>query len=139
MYRSNRVSNLREAVRDADAMYRYLRTELHVPENQIINLRDKKATRRAIIHELQALRTRGTIRRGDPILIFFAGHGAIAKAPEGWDTAKETISLIMPHDCLTHEAYGPVVQPIPDRTLGALLHNIAEQKDGNGKGDNIVC
>lgn len=138
MYRSSRVHNLRGAVNDADALDRYLRTELHVPDSQIVNLRDGNATRRAMISELRALRTKKTIRKGDPILIFFAGHGATAKAPEGWATANQTISLIMPHDSLARDMYGRYVQPIPDRTIGALLHDLAEQEGDNGKGNNIV-
>lgn len=82
---------------------------------------------------------------GDPILIYFAGHGTTADAPDDWTTGSQLMSLIVPYDCdvkdLKHfqvndmrnrDAKHPVY-PIPDRTLGALLHILAEKR-----GDNIV-
>ncbi|KZV62928.1 hypothetical protein PENSPDRAFT_230413 [Peniophora sp. CONT] len=136
-YRSERITQLRGAVNDAEAVYNYLRTELHVPDNQIVNLRNSQATRQAIIRELRAFRARKSIRRGDPILIFFAGHGATAKAPEGWVTANQKISLILPYDSLVSRVYGGVIQPIPDRTIGAILHDLAED-EGGSMGNNIT-
>ncbi|KZV62932.1 hypothetical protein PENSPDRAFT_641580 [Peniophora sp. CONT] len=139
-YKSRRISDLRGAAADADAIDDYLRTELHVPVNQIVNLRNTQATRSAILRELRALRTRASIRPDDPILIFYAGHGATAPAPPGWATGSQKISLLVPHDCLVDDENGVHIQPIPDRTLGALLHELAEKTDGTGtaKGDNIT-
>ena len=102
-YKSHRINDLRGAVPDADAIADYLRTELHVPGDQIINLRNKAATRDAILRELRALRTCSSILPDDPILIFYAGHCTTADAPSGWKTGSKRISLIVPHDCLDHD------------------------------------
>ncbi|KZV62347.1 hypothetical protein PENSPDRAFT_642315 [Peniophora sp. CONT] len=138
-FKSERINNLRGCVADADAIDDYLRTDLHVPSGQIVNLRNEQATRVAILRELNALRTWSSIRKDDPILIFFAGHGSRADTPIGWSAGSEKISLIVPHDCLVEEN-GQTIQPIPDRTIGALLHALAESNDGDltGKGDNIT-
>ncbi|KZV65120.1 hypothetical protein PENSPDRAFT_756783 [Peniophora sp. CONT] len=137
-YQSNRIPNLRGAVADADALVKYLREELHVPDGQIYNLRDEKATRDAIIGELRDLRWRNAIRKGDPILIFFAGHGTTTNAPPGWVTASQKISLIVPHDCWDMKSADIRTHAIPDRTIGALLHELAEPESGPGKGNNIT-
>ncbi|VDB96090.1 unnamed protein product [Peniophora sp. CBMAI 1063] len=139
-YKSHRINNLRGAAPDADAIADYLCHELHVPPHQIVTLRNEQATRSAIIRELRALRLRDSIRPDDPILIFYAGHGATAPAPPGWDSGSDKISLIVPHDCFIPGKDGQQVQPIPDRTIGAILHELAEKTDGAGqaKGDNIT-
>lgn len=139
-YKSHRINNLRGAAPDADAIADYLGHELHVPPHQIVNLRNEEATRSAIIRELRALRLRDSIRQDDPILIFYAGHGATAPAPPGWDTGSDKISLIVPYDCFIPGEDGQQAQPIPDRTIGAILHELAEKTDdaGQAKGDNIV-
>ncbi|VDB88534.1 unnamed protein product [Peniophora sp. CBMAI 1063] len=133
-YRSDLITDLRGAVNDADAMNDYLRKELHVPANQIVNLRNKQATRKAIIRELRAFRKRETIQKGDPILIYFAGHGSTSSVPDGWAAANGKISLLMPYDSLSRKVYGATIQPIPDRTIGAILHDLAE----GGKGNNVT-
>ncbi|KZV62254.1 hypothetical protein PENSPDRAFT_692662 [Peniophora sp. CONT] len=137
-YKSKKINDLHGAASDADAMDEYLRAELHVPADQIVNLRDEHATRSRIIRELQAMRTRKGIKRSDPILIFFAGHGASAPAPEDWATASDRISTIVTHDSLVTDCTGRVVCPIPDRTIEALLHNLAETPAGDDRGDNIT-
>ncbi|VDB92134.1 unnamed protein product [Peniophora sp. CBMAI 1063] len=137
-FKSERIVDLRGCVADADKIEEYLQDELNVPPNQIINLRDEQATRVAILRELNALRTRPSIRKGDPILIFFAGHGTRADTPIGWNAGSDKISLIVPHDCWSKDKNGVDILPIPDRTVGAILHGIAEQEDGSGKGNNIT-
>ena len=136
VYESNDIENLRGAVSDADAMDEYLRLDLHVPEKQIVNLRNGQATRKAIIDNIKAFRTRDNIRRGDPVLIYFAGHVSTTKAPKGWYIEEHAISLIVPYDMDTRlEDVAESKCAIPDRTLRALLYKLAE--DG-GCGDNIV-
>jgi hypothetical protein len=119
------------AVADANEVQRYLEHDLKVPSYQIRNLRNEEATRDAIIQAFRALQTRPGIKRGDPILIYYAGHGAEANAPPGWDAGGPKIQTILPQNYCTEA--GNEVYPIPDRTVGALLNSIAEEK-----GDNIV-
>ncbi|VDB92292.1 unnamed protein product [Peniophora sp. CBMAI 1063] len=131
-YSSRAIDDLSGAVSDSESMYNYLRTELQVPERQIVILRNEAATRHAIIRNIQAFAMWATIRDGDPILIYFAGHGSTTDAPEEWHVGRQTVSLIVPHDatgCLLDTADNLVKHAIPDRTIGALLHDLAEGKN----------
>ena len=125
------------AVADADAVRDYLRVYLGVSPSQIRNLRDSKATRIAIIKEIEAISFNNKIKEGDPIIIYYAGHGGSANTPEGWpgrevgSTSK--IELLIPHDHSSSLEDGNPQHGIPDRTLGALLSYLASEK-----GDNIV-
>ncbi|KZV65119.1 hypothetical protein PENSPDRAFT_690182 [Peniophora sp. CONT] len=136
-YQSDRIPNLHGAVADADAIVEYLQSDLHVPRDQISNLRNEEATRDAIIQGFRAFQTQQSIKQGDPILIFYAGHGTTAEAPRGWVTASKDISLLVPYD-FSHQSANNLTHAIPDRTIGALLHELAEPQYGEGKGDNIT-
>lgn len=125
--------NLRGAVPDADLVQSYLQKHLGVPNSQIRNLRDSEATRAAILHEINALITDDRIQRGDPILIFYAGHGSTAPKPKDWEDGGPAIQLLLPHDYLCENEMGQMIHGIPDRTLGVLLGRLA-----SSKGDNIV-
>ncbi|SJL15631.1 uncharacterized protein ARMOST_19134 [Armillaria ostoyae] len=99
-YADPNVHNLTGAVADADAVNDFLQKTLHVPEYQIKNLRNKEVTRVTIEREIKNLGDNPAIKRDDPILIFYAGHGADVKAPPGWPTgnADEKIQMLVPHD-----------------------------------------
>ena len=105
------------------AVAKYLTTALKVPSNRITILLDQGASRNAIIGGFKSLEGNQEIQTGDPILIFYAGHGA-----EIVDGGGRTIQAIIPQD---HD--GITVHPIPDRTVGGLLAQIYKVK-----GDNIV-
>ena len=128
------MTTLKGAVADADSIQNYLKDDLNVSESRIRNLRDKQATRAAIISEFTALASNDVIKHGDPILIYYAGHGGEAPPPIGWGAggADSKTQMLIPHDYRTkiddREVHG-----IPDRTIGALISRIAKSK-----GDNIV-
>ena len=131
-YESPSIPNLVGAVPDADAVRDYLEKDLGVPSSQIRNLRDSGATRAAIVDAIQAFSRIDEIKDGDPILIYYAGHGGLADTPKDWlfwNTNK--IELLVPHDHSSLD--GNPIHGIPDRTLGALLSQLAIVK-----GDNIV-
>ena len=132
-YESPNIPDLVGAVPDADAMRYYLQEQLGVPSSQIKDLRNSEATRAAIIDGIEAFSLNDEIAEGDPILIYYAGHGASADTPEGWVGYTGKIELLVPYD---HSSALKDVNPkhgIPDRTLGALLSRLATRK-----GDNIV-
>ena len=121
------------AVPDADAMQDYLQKHLGVPSSQIRNLRNSKATRAAIIDGIKAFSLNDEIEEGDPILIYFAGHGGSADTPKDWEVGSTgKIELLIPYDDSSLEGGNPK-HGIPDRTLGALLSQLAIEK-----GNNIV-
>ena len=129
----NNYDNLRKlhgAVPDAKAVQEYLMDHLKVPEEQIRTLLDLKATREAIITTFQELRRDERIQENDPILIYYAGHGGKIDAPRGWNSSGPNgkIEAIYSQDYAEQK-----VEPIPDRTIAALLDRLAEEK-----GDNIV-
>lgn len=133
IYQDVDFENLDGAVPDAEAMKAYLETSLDVPTSQIRTLFNEAATREAIITNLRELQTDPRIREGDPILIFYAGHGGTAKAPDGWETGGADIQVLIPHD-FHGTSRNNRGHAIPDRTIGSLLEQIAA-----AKGDNIVC
>jgi Caspase domain len=103
-----------------------------VPSSQIHNLRDAEATRAAIIGAFCDLRNDSRIQNGDPILIYFAGHGGECDVPAGWAAGGSKIQMLIPYDFGT-EINNCNVHGIPDRTVAALLDRLAKEK-----GDNIV-
>ena len=136
-------SNLKGAVADADNMRDYLQNRLGVPSCRIKNLRDHGATRATIIEEIQALSFNKEIKkaRGDPILIYYAGHGGSTDTPEEWkagNTGKLRTEFLIPYDYSGSSLKDgnvnlKLTHGIPDRTLGFLLLQLAGKK-----GDNIV-
>lgn len=126
-------SKLKGAVPDADAFAAYLSDDLRVPKDQITNLRNGEATRVEIIKAFKALKTNPAINKDDPIVIFYAGHGSTIKAPIGWETDQKKIQALVPQDVGVKDASDKPIPPIPDRTIAALLNDLAESK-----GDNIT-
>lgn len=123
---------LKGAVRDAFAYKNYLSDYLGVPDTQIRMLINQAASRDAILEAFKSFKEDNRINVGDPIFIVFAGHGTQIEAPPGWETGgRHLIQALVPYDyCSTR---GLEVPCIPDRTIGALLEDIAETK-----GNNIV-
>ena len=131
---------LQGAVADADAFRKFLKERLNVPDANIINLRNKEASRKSIISELNSLRDNSSYKKDEAaIIIFYAGHGALTKIPkkwalEGWNTSNGHIEMLCPSDisCLVNGEES-VIQGIPDRTISVVLNQIAKSK-----GNNIV-
>ena len=133
-YESPNIHNLLGAVPDADAMRYYLQKYMDVPSSQITNLRDGEATRAAIIDKIKAFSLEDKIIKGDPILIYYAGHGGSANIQKGRkDGSTGKIELLIPYDYPSPLEGGDPRDGIPDRYFGALLSRLAEEK-----GDNIV-
>ena len=107
---------------DIHSVNNYLEGYLKVPQDQIQMLLDESASRRAIIDAFEQLQNDERIKEGDPIFIYFAGHGS---------EISPGMQAIVPQDYC--ESPGKKVPAIPDRTIGALIAKIADNK-----GDNIV-
>ena len=102
----------------------YLRKDIKVPSDRIRNLRDQEATRAAIIEALEGIANNDLVKRGDPILIYYAGHGTSNKSGR--------IQMLVPQDYSKDK--DQKVHGIPDHIIGELINGIADEK-----GDNIVC
>lgn len=139
-YQSQAYPNLTAAVADADRFDRYLKTGLGADPENIINLRDRDATRQAIIDAFVSLTNNPKINKDDPIVIYFAGHGGRVKKPKSWSdwpTTSPQIEILCPTDMggdgSLEGAQPSAVTGIPDRTIAKLLHDLSQ-----AKGDNIV-
>ncbi|CAE6493595.1 unnamed protein product [Rhizoctonia solani] len=127
---------LKGAVNDADDVSRCLTFDLGIPANNVVNLRNGEATRKRIIQELQALSNNPNIEHGDPILIYYAGHGGLSEANEEWGGryGGEQVQVIFPFDYqLKDPESTKLVNCIPDKTIAVLLNELAAKK-----GDNIT-
>ncbi|KAG8775998.1 hypothetical protein FRC16_004655, partial [Serendipita sp. 398] len=108
----------------------YFEKELGIPSSHIRTLCNEEATRAAIIQQLRDLSTDDRIQLGDPIVIFYAGHGTTSPSPPGWEAGGPEIQMVVPYDCL-ETVNDNLVYPIPDRTFGALLEKMAKNKGDN--------
>lgn len=126
-------SSLRGAEPDALSFKEYLEVCLNVPPERITVIRGQHATRSNMISAFQKLERDSRIQPGDPIVIFYAGHGSEAPARETWEAGgpDRKIQMLIPYDCSKNPAHR--VPAIPDYTIGALIDRIARVK-----GDNIV-
>ncbi len=74
------------------------------------------------------------IKKDDPILIFYAGHGAEMKAPSGWLSTNGKIQMLVPHNFVMSESDNSKQgQGVLDMRLSYLLTDLAVKKS-----DNIV-
>lgn len=71
----------RSTVPDAEATRKFIFNEVDVPESQMTILLESQATRSSTIGATQRLVVNPPIQRGDPILIYYAGHGSVDTAP----------------------------------------------------------
>ena len=106
-YASPDISNLQGAVADADAMNDFLVSTLGVPARQVMNLRNQQATRDAIVSALSSFTSYPNIKKGDPILFFYAGHGARVDASAGLTNESVKIKMLVPYD------FTPCVPQLP--------------------------
>jgi hypothetical protein len=127
------LQDLNGCVADADDMYQYLTKTRGIPEDSIIRLDNENATRAKILEGIRALRD-SSAPSGDPIIIFWAGHGARGRAPPGWNTSSPDgkIEMLIPYD-FDLEGKDEGTSGFLDYQFGRELADIAQEK-----GDNIV-
>lgn len=122
-HRSERIAWLRGCVNDVEAMSIFLETHLSVSHDHIRILTNQQATRARILQTFQEfLINNPAITPGDQVLFHYSGHGSRMPDPSGLepDGYNETI---VPYDSRT-----PGIYDIPDKTLAALLDQLAASK-----------
>ena len=116
------------AISDADRIRDYLVKEKKADLSNIRDLRDEGATRKRIIEEFKGLAKDDRIQKGDPILIYFAGHGASTKIPDWrkhlYADEQDVLEVICPVDIGSSGG-------IPDFTVSHLLNFISLNKGNN--------
>ncbi|KAI0309849.1 caspase domain-containing protein [Amylostereum chailletii] len=129
------VDNLFGAVGDARDLKKFLIENMNVPTFRIQELYNERATRENIKRCIRGLATHPDIKKGDPILVFYAGHGSEAVPPKGWSAGgwNKKIQMLAPYDFIPSTVCSELGQGIPDITLSILLSDIAKVK-----GDNIT-
>ncbi|KAI8993906.1 caspase domain-containing protein [Trametes punicea] len=134
-YESGDIWNLRSARKDARRFEQWLVRDLQVPCNQIRTLLDSQATKRNIEDTFMShLVNNAAIEPGDALVVFFAGHGSSIRAPSGWfDQGRGDVPVLCPYDYDTKVSAGCVNAGISDRSLHAMLQDLAQVK-----GDNIT-
>ncbi|PPQ91585.1 hypothetical protein CVT25_012528 [Psilocybe cyanescens] len=95
-------------------------------DSHITLLLGRDATRKAIAKAFTDLANNSLIGKGDPIVIFYAGHGGeiLHQTPDG---GKHRTQMVVPYDYCTE------VPCISDMEIGMWIDRIAEKK-----GDNIT-
>ena len=129
---------MEKAVQDATNIRNFFRDEFKVPDDHLIFLKDKYATRQKIVEVLVALQSDTRIHKDDAILIYFAGHGSQCRVPKAAQPVwGQQVEMILPYD---FEGYAEALRKSPshirgiiDVELGDILAKIAAEK-----GDNIV-
>ncbi len=114
-YKDTNIHRLSGAVADADAVCKFLESHLHVPKDRIVNLRNEKATRSAMMSAIKNIAStpEATIGADNPILIYYAGHGGQTNTPEPWKPSLgPRIEMLLPYDFVstasdTREGQGP--------------------------------
>ncbi|KAF8607151.1 hypothetical protein BDV93DRAFT_552894 [Ceratobasidium sp. AG-I] len=131
-----KITRLTGAAADAGEVSDLLTINLKVPGDHIINLRDEEASREEIIWALCSLKNNQRIHEGDPILVYYAGHGELKKVSDEWKArySADVIQFIFPCDYnMEIPESKEVVSCIPDWTIAVLLNELAAVK-----GDNIT-
>ncbi|KAK0451919.1 peptidase C14, caspase domain-containing protein, partial [Armillaria borealis] len=145
---------LRGCVADALAMKKYFVEYLHVPNERIQSLLGPahygdtstevpslSPSRANILSVLLSLITNPDIKYGDPIIIFFAGHGSryLLSSQDGPDDDKalsppKFVEAFCPMDRDSRDSNGVPVPDISDRELNTILSQIVSEK-----GSRITC
>ncbi|KAJ3934892.1 MAG: hypothetical protein NXY57DRAFT_913912 [Lentinula lateritia] len=133
-YKSGDIWNLEACVDDAKSMKRWLVNDLGVPKHQIAMLVNEKATKQNIETTLNThLLNNSRIRKGDAILIYFAGHGSTLKAPRDWLLEKNlrcNVEVLCTYD---HDTKGPDgrIAGISARAMHTFIHDLSKLKGNN--------
>ncbi|KAF5330089.1 hypothetical protein D9758_018821 [Tetrapyrgos nigripes] len=127
-YEDRSIRNLNAAVLDAENVKNFLTDTLRVPHINIKTLYDTQATTVHILNAIKGL-TNLSITKDDPILIYYAGHGARVPAPAGRITGDSLneISLLCSHDFKRYGSDTEDGQGIFSFILAKYLDSLADK------------
>ncbi|KAG6831047.1 hypothetical protein H0H93_013869 [Arthromyces matolae] len=89
---------LAHAVSDADEVERWLLSDLGVPSKNVTSLRNEQATGKGIRDSFQLILDNNDLVADDTVIIYFAGHGSTANAPDDWPTRNGKMQMLLPYD-----------------------------------------
>jgi len=125
------VPKLRGCVRDVEELKALLINRFKVPAANIVTLTNAQATRQGIIDAFKKnLIENPAIQSGDQILFQYSGHGSqmTSKDPLEPDGLDETLVAYDSRTRLPGDGY---IYDLPDKTLAALLEQLAKVKGNN--------
>ncbi|KAJ7607782.1 caspase domain-containing protein [Mycena polygramma] len=128
-YQCDKIPQLQGCLNDAELLKLCLSSILGTPSKTAIrSLTNAQATRSAIISGFsEHLINNSEIEYGDPIVIFYAGHGGRVPAPGGAGLPSRFIETLCPADQSVKDG----TPGIPDVTVNALLRILAGRKGSN--------
>ncbi|KAI0029010.1 caspase domain-containing protein [Vararia minispora EC-137] len=126
-YQSKGMYQLFGAVADAQSMYEFLTKELLTPTKNITVLLNAQATHDRILRCIDKLGSSSRVKRDDPILIYFAGHGSTIPTLRDWPVP--SVQAILPYDARNEK--GHVQNAIADMVLGDHIHRLADKVGNN--------
>lgn len=113
-------------------MAKFLQEKLQVPKSHITRLDNEAATSDAIVSLLKKASSNDSIKQGDLMVFFFAGHGGRSKGLNGWKTDDGRVETICPHDMGAQDDGGKHIYGIPDFAVASHLGRLA------ARGVNVV-
>jgi len=131
-YKSGAIWNLDSSADDARCVSQWLMQSLAVPKEHIQLLVNQEATKAAFENKFMGhLVNNPHIERNDAILIYFAGHGSIIRAREGWfENGSGDAQALCTYDYDSKSALGRCAG-ISDRSLLAMISELSEVKGNN--------
>ncbi|KAK0443272.1 peptidase C14, caspase domain-containing protein, partial [Armillaria borealis] len=132
-------SPLHGCVSDAKSVKKYLIEDLGVPKNRIqlllgtsdgLDLDATSPTRANLIKTLYSLVDNPDIKRGDNIIVYFAGHGTRYAAKEHYrsEHRREPTEALCPMDRTDMDSTGSPIPDISDREINAIFTQISLTK-----------
>ncbi|KAG6843590.1 hypothetical protein H0H87_002783, partial [Tephrocybe sp. NHM501043] len=134
VFKDTTIPQLTGATNDAKEVEDFLISQLSVPKDRILNLRNKEATRTEMLEAMKSLAENESIRPTDPILIYYAGHGAEARPPfDNWPTSSSNgmVQMLVPHDFISQGSKNKHGQGILDIEISQILQDISRKKSDN--------
>jgi len=126
-YEAKEVTNLRACVEDGKKFEDFLRARFYDQPLQIQSLYNEEATYDAMLSLFTEASANPSIKKGDLVIFFYAGHGSRMLGPEGWGGPIETIC---PCDVDTTKD-GKAIYGIPDFVIGTVMTNLANTREAN--------
>jgi len=121
------IPPLKACVEDGKKFEGFLREKFHDQPLQIQSLYNEKATYDAMLSLFTKASANPSIRKGDLVIFFYAGHGSRVPGPEGW---KGRIETICPYDVDTTKD-GKAIYGIPGFVVGSAMTNLAYTREAN--------
>ncbi len=130
-YENEKVANLSGCIQDAKRLLTYIESNLNQQKYELrattlFTGSDTPPTRQNIIDKIE--QHLGQAKKGDMVLLFYAGHGSKEKAPNGFNEADGNFQTLVPCDARNTDENGIVIRNILDKEIRFLLHELWEKE-----------